>query len=101
MPRLRSCVLLAGLYAEAETSTIEPAPTRDHTERMLRGFGYSVDSDSNDKASLTGGGRLTATRIDVPADISSSAFFMVAAAIVPGSDITFAPCGCKPSSVWC
>jgi 3-phosphoshikimate 1-carboxyvinyltransferase len=96
--QVKSCVLLAGLYAEGETSTVEPAPTRDHTERMLRGFGYTVDSD-NDKASLSGGGRLTATRINVPADISSSAFFMVAAAIVPGSDITLRHVGVNPTRV--
>jgi cyclohexadieny/prephenate dehydrogenase / 3-phosphoshikimate 1-carboxyvinyltransferase len=96
--QVKSCVLLAGLYAEGETSTVEPAPTRDHTERMLRGFGYKVDSD-NDKASLSGGGRLTATRINVPADISSSAFFMVAAAIVPGSDITLRHVGVNPTRV--
>ena len=85
--QVKSCVLLAGLYTEGQTSVVEPAPTRDHTERMLRGFGYPVTTDG-DKASLSGGGNLTATRIDVPADISSAAFFMVAAAIVPGSDIT-------------
>ena len=96
--QVKSCVLLAGLYADGETSTVEPAPTRDHTERMLRGFGYKVDSD-NDKATLSGGGRLTATRIDVPADISSSAFFMVAAAIVPGSDITLRHVGVNPTRV--
>jgi 3-phosphoshikimate 1-carboxyvinyltransferase len=96
--QVKSCVLLAGLYAEGETSTVEPAPTRDHTERMLRGFGYKVDSD-NDKASLSGGGRLTATRINVPADISSSAFFMVAAAIVPGSDITLRHVGVNPTRI--
>ena len=96
--QVKSCVLLAGLYAEGETSTFEPAPTRDHTERMLRGFGYKVDSDNN-KASLSGGGRLTATRINVPADISSSAFFMVAAAIVPGSDITLRHVGVNPTRV--
>jgi 3-phosphoshikimate 1-carboxyvinyltransferase len=96
--QVKSCVLLAGLYAEGETSTVEPAPTRDHTERMLRGFGYSVDSD-NDKASISGGGRLTATRINVPSDISSSAFFMVAAAIVPGSDITLRHVGVNPTRI--
>ncbi|MGB2115635.1 MAG: bifunctional prephenate dehydrogenase/3-phosphoshikimate 1-carboxyvinyltransferase [Porticoccaceae bacterium] len=96
--QVKSCVLLAGLYAEGETSTLEPAATRDHTERMLRGFGYSVDTD-NDKASLSGGGRLTATRINVPADISSSAFFMVAAAIVPGSDITLRHVGVNPTRI--
>ena len=94
--QVKSCVLLAGLYAEGETSTIEPAPTRDHTERMLRGFGYDVISEGN-KASLVGGGRLTATNIDVPADISSAAFFMVAASIAPDSDITLEHVGINPT----
>lgn len=85
--QVKSAVLLAGLYATGETAVVEPAPTRDHTERMLRGFGYPVESQT-DTATLQGGGRLHAKRIDVPADISSAAFFMVAAAIVPNSDIT-------------
>jgi 3-phosphoshikimate 1-carboxyvinyltransferase len=96
--QVKSCVLLAGLYAEGETTTVEPAPTRDHTERMLRGFGYQVDSN-DDTASLNGGGRLTSTRINVPADISSAAFFMVAAAIVPGSDITLRHVGVNPTRI--
>jgi 3-phosphoshikimate 1-carboxyvinyltransferase len=96
--QVKSCVLLAGLYAEGETSTVEPAPTRDHTERMLRGFGYQVNSEG-DKASLCGGGQLTATRIDVPADISSAAFFMVAAAIVPNSDISLRHVGINPTRI--
>jgi len=94
--QVKSCVLLAGLYAEGETSTIEPAPTRDHTERMLRGFGYDVKTEGN-KASLVGGGKLTATNIDVPADISSAAFFMVAASIAPDSDITLQHVGVNPT----
>jgi len=96
--QVKSCVMLAGLYAEGETSVIEPAPTRDHTERMLRGFGYSVDVAGN-KVSLSGGGALTATKIDVPADISSSTFFMVAAAICPGSDITLEHVGINPTRI--
>ena len=96
--QVKSCVLLAGLYSEGETSVIEPAPTRDHTERMLRGFGYQVTT-YGDSASLQGGGHLTASRIDVPADISSAAFFMVAAAIVPGSDITLRHVGVNPTRV--
>ncbi|WP_428033128.1 bifunctional prephenate dehydrogenase/3-phosphoshikimate 1-carboxyvinyltransferase [Amphritea sp.] len=96
--QVKSCVMLAGLYAEGETSVIEPAPTRDHTERMLRGFGYSVDVAGN-KVSLSGGGSLTATKIDVPADISSSTFFMVAAAICPGSDITLEHVGINPTRI--
>ncbi|KRP19375.1 MAG: 3-phosphoshikimate 1-carboxyvinyltransferase [SAR92 bacterium BACL16 MAG-120619-bin48] len=96
--QVKSCVLLAGLYADGETSTVEPAPTRDHSERMLRGFGYDVTTDGS-KASLRGGGALTATRIDVPADISSAAFFMVAAAITPGSDIMLRHVGVNPTRI--
>ena len=94
--QVKSCVLLAGLYAEGTTSTLEPAPTRDHTERMLRGFGYDVTVEGS-KASLTGGGALTACNIDVPADISSAAFFLVAASITPGSDLTLEHVGINPT----
>ncbi len=94
--QVKSCVLLAGLYADGETQVTEPAPTRDHTERMLSGFGYPVARDG-DKASLTSGGQLTATRIEVPADISSATFFMVAAAIAPGSDVTLTHVGINPT----
>jgi len=96
--QVKSCVLLAGLYAEGETSVVEPAPTRDHTERMLRGFGYSVTTDGS-RASLSGGGQLTATNIDVPADISSAAFFMVAASITPGADLLLKHVGINPTRV--
>lgn len=87
--QIKSAVLLAGLYADGETSVTEPAPTRDHTERMLKAYGYACESEKiNDQATtirLSGGGKLSATDIDIPADISSAAFFMVAASIVPGS----------------
>ncbi len=96
--QVKSCVLLAGLYAEGETAVTEPAPTRDHTERMLRGFGYNVVAEGN-TARLQGGGRLKATNIDVPADISSAAFFMVAASICPGADITLQHVGINPTRV--
>ncbi|MBV1920093.1 MAG: bifunctional prephenate dehydrogenase/3-phosphoshikimate 1-carboxyvinyltransferase, partial [Pseudomonadales bacterium] len=96
--QVKSCVLLAGLYAEGETSVVEPAPTRDHTERMLRGFGYSVTTDGS-RASLSGGGKLSATNIDVPADISSAAFFMVAASIVPGANLLLKHVGINPTRV--
>ena len=85
--QVKSGILLAGLYADGKTSVTEPAPTRDHTERMLNGFGYAVQVDGA-TAALQGGGKLTATTIDVPADISSAAFFMVGASIAEGSDIT-------------
>lgn len=94
--QVKSAVLLAGLYAEGETSVTEPAPTRDHTENMLRGFGYAVDSQG-DTARLSGGGRLTARDIDVPADISSAAFFLVAASITPGADLTLTHVGVNPT----
>ena len=96
--QVKSCLLLAGLYTSGETSVTEPAPTRDHTERMLRGFGYELSSEGS-RVSLSGGGQLQATRIDVPADISSAAFFMVAAAIVPDSDITLRHVGINPTRV--
>ncbi|OUR91017.1 3-phosphoshikimate 1-carboxyvinyltransferase [Cycloclasticus sp. 44_32_T64] len=85
--QVKSCLLLAGLYAEGTTTVVEPAVTRDHTERMLRGFGYDVRTEGN-VVSLQGGGTLKAMSIDVPADISSAAFFLVAASITPNSDIT-------------
>ena len=94
--QVKSCVLLAGLYAEGTTSVVEPAPTRDHSERMLQGFAYQVDVDGA-KASLTGGGVLQATDIDVPADISSAAFFMVAASITAGSDLVINHVGINPT----
>lgn len=72
--QVKSCLLLAGLYAAGSTSVTEPAPTRDHTERMLRGFGYPVSVEGS-TVSVEAGHKLTATRIEVPADISSAAFF--------------------------
>ncbi|MEC9483650.1 MAG: bifunctional prephenate dehydrogenase/3-phosphoshikimate 1-carboxyvinyltransferase [Halomonas sp.] len=96
--QVKSCLLLAGMYAEGETRVREPAPTRDHTERMLNGFGYPVARDG-DTAWLQGGGRLSAAPIDVPSDISSATFFLVAAAITPGSDLTLEHVGINPTRV--
>lgn len=94
--QVKSCVLLAGLYAEGRTCTTEPAPTRDHTERMLRGMGYQVDVNGS-TACLEGDGRLQATPIDVPADISSAAFFLVGASIAPNSDLVLEHVGLNPT----
>ncbi|MFQ6576130.1 bifunctional prephenate dehydrogenase/3-phosphoshikimate 1-carboxyvinyltransferase [Pseudomonas sp. UM16] len=94
--QVKSCLLLAGLYAEGKTTITEPAPTRDHTERMLRGFGYSVNVDGS-TASLQSGGKLTATHIEVPADISSAAFFLVAASIAQGSELVLEHVGINPT----
>ena len=96
--QVKSSLLLAGLYAEGQTCVTEPAPTRDHTERMLKGFGYPVHVQGN-KVCLHGGGRLTATKIDVPADISSATFFMVGACIASGSDITLQHVGINPTRI--
>ena len=96
--QVKSCVLLAGLYAEGETSVTEPAPTRDHTERMLKGFGYPVEVQGN-KVTIKSGGKLTATHIDVPADISSAAFLMVAASIAEEADVTLEHVGVNPTRV--
>ncbi|MEN8214296.1 MAG: 3-phosphoshikimate 1-carboxyvinyltransferase [Pseudomonadota bacterium] len=96
--QVKSCVLLAGLYAEGESCVVEPAPTRDHTERMLRGFGYGVRTDG-DRICLEGGGRLTATSIDIPADISSAAFFLVGASIAEGADLTLQHVGMNPTRI--
>ncbi len=94
--QVKSAILLAGLYAEGETSVREPAPTRDHSERMLKGFGYPLEV-AGDRVSLCGGGCLLANRIDVPSDISSAAFFLVAATITPGSDLTLRHVGVNPT----
>ncbi len=94
--QVKSCLLLAGLYADGETSVVEPAPTRDHTGRMLRGFQYPLHQQGS-RVTLRGGGKLLATAIDVPADISSAAFFLVGAAISPGSDITLQHVGINPT----
>jgi 3-phosphoshikimate 1-carboxyvinyltransferase len=85
--QIKSCLLLAGLYAEGETCIVENSTSRDHTERMLRGFGYPVNT-SNGQISLMGGGELHACDIEVPSDISSAAFFIVAASIAKEADIT-------------
>jgi 3-phosphoshikimate 1-carboxyvinyltransferase len=96
--QVKSCCLLAGLYSDGQTSVTEPAPTRDHTERMLRGFGYPVQSDDG-QITLQGGGSLTACNIDVPADISSATFFLVGASIAPGSDLLLSHVGINPTRI--
>lgn len=94
--QVKSCLLLAGIYAEGTTSVTEPAPTRDHTERFFRGFGYPIEQQGA-TVSIISGGTLKATDIDVPTDISSAAFFMVGAAIAPGADVTLKHVGINPT----
>lgn len=96
--QVKSCLLLAGLYAQGQTCVTEPAPTRDHTERMLQGFGYPIERQGS-TVCLQGGGKLTATDLDVPADISSAAFFMVGASIAGGSDLLLEHVGMNPTRI--
>ena len=129
--QVKSCLLLAGLYAEGVTCVTEPAPTRDHTERMLKGFSYDVQGCTSvaggttawmqeveqrrerlprtpgatpiecksNKVCISNGHGLTGTAIDVPADISSAAFFMVGASIAEGSDLTLEHVGINPTRI--
>ncbi len=96
--QVKSSLLLAGLFAEGETCVTEPAPTRDHTERMLAGFGYQVRREGA-SACLTGGGELRACALDIPADISSAAFFLVGASITPGSELLLEHVGINPTRI--
>ncbi|WP_028079028.1 3-phosphoshikimate 1-carboxyvinyltransferase [Solimonas soli] len=94
--QIKSGILLAGLYADGKTEVFEPEASRDHTERMLRAFGVRVEARPG-YAALEGGQPLRATHVRVPADISSAAFFMVGAAIVPGSEIVLSEVGVNPT----
>ncbi|HRH92476.1 MAG TPA: bifunctional prephenate dehydrogenase/3-phosphoshikimate 1-carboxyvinyltransferase, partial [Agitococcus sp.] len=96
--QVKSGILLAALWADGETVVTEPAPTRDHSERMLRGFGYDVSTEGS-TIRIKGGGKLTATKIDVPADISSAAFFMVGASIAPNADVVLEHVGINPTRI--
>ena len=94
--QVKSCLLLAGLYAEGETCVTEPAPTRDHTERMLAAFGHPVRRTGS-RVCVTGGRRLSACRLEIPGDISSAAFFLVGASVASGSDLTLEGIGVNPT----
>lgn len=94
--QVKSCLLLAGLYADGETAVIEPAPTRDHTERMLQAFGYPVQRQGN-RIALRGGDQLRAQDIQVPADISSAAFYMVGASIGEDAELVLEQVGINPT----
>jgi 3-phosphoshikimate 1-carboxyvinyltransferase len=93
--QVKSAVLLAGLYAQGETSVREAHPTRDYTERMLAAFGWPIRFEPG-RARLSGGHRLHATDVVVPADFSSAAFFLVAASLVPGSHLLLRAVGLNP-----
>ena len=94
--QVKSCLLLAGLYAHGRTHIEEPAPTRDHTERMLAGFGYEVER-SRGEVAVVGGGELTGQSVSVPGDLSSAAFFLVGACIALRSRVRVPGVGVNPT----
>lgn len=96
--QVKSCVLLAGLLAEGKTTVTEPALSRDHSERMLKAFGAQIDMDpETNSATITGYPQLRGQRVVVPGDISSAAFWLVAAAVVPGSELIIENVGINPT----
>jgi len=94
--QVKSALLLAALYAHGTTSVTEPAPTRDHTERMLRGFGVRVGCEGA-HVSLAGGQRLSGCEVDVPGDFSSAAFFIVAGCLAAHQGLTLCNVGVNPT----
>jgi 3-phosphoshikimate 1-carboxyvinyltransferase len=94
--QVKSAILLAALQAEGKTTLEEPVKSRDHTEVMLAGFGCRVSAQGN-VVTLAGGQSLVAQNVRIPGDLSSAAFFLVAAATVPGSDIAIRNVGCNPT----
>lgn len=94
--QLKSALLLAGLQARGVTEVTEPLPSRDHTERMLPAFGVTIGRDGT-RVRLEGGQALRGTRVEAPGDLSSASFFLVAAALVPGSDVTVRGVGLNPT----
>ena len=96
--QVKSCILLAGLMTEGKTTVTEPALSRDHSERMLKAFGAQLDVDSDtNSVTITGGTQLYGQQVIVPGDISSAAFWLVAAAIVPDSELTVENVGVNPT----
>jgi 3-phosphoshikimate 1-carboxyvinyltransferase len=94
--QVKSAILLAALQANGTTTVVEPQPSRDHTEVMIRGFGGAL-SISGRAITIDGGQNLVAQEVRIPGDISSAAFFLVAAALVPGSELTIRNVGCNPT----
>jgi 3-phosphoshikimate 1-carboxyvinyltransferase len=96
--QVKSCILLAGLMVEGKTTVTEPALSRDHSERMLQAFGATLDIDPDtNSVTLTGQPTLRGQQVIVPGDISSAAFWLVAAAIVPGSELLITNVGVNPT----
>lgn len=103
--QVKSCVLLAGLFAKGETKVIESWPTRDHTERLLQFLSYPIETKQiseqpfQRQITLQGGGKLIANDIQIPADISHAAFLLVAACITPGSKLIIKDVGVNPTRI--
>ncbi|MEM7762321.1 MAG: 3-phosphoshikimate 1-carboxyvinyltransferase, partial [Cyanobacteria bacterium P01_A01_bin.40] len=96
--QVKSCILLAGLMVEGKTTVTEPALSRDHSERMLQAFGATLDIDtSTNSVTLTGQPMLKGQKVIVPGDISSAAFWLVAGAIIPGSELLITNVGVNPT----
>ncbi|MCG3112534.1 MAG: 3-phosphoshikimate 1-carboxyvinyltransferase [Candidatus Manganitrophus sp. SB1] len=94
--QVKSAILLAGLTASGVTTLSEPSRSRDHTERMLRSLGVRFE-ENNGRLSVVGGSSYPGKRIEVPGDLSSAAFFLVAGAIIEGSEITIRKIGVNPT----
>ena len=94
--QIKSCLLLAGLYADGQTTVREPGVSRDHSERMLAAFGADIETTER-QVTLRGGARLHARDVSVPGDLSSAAFFLVGAAISPGSELHLPAVGINPT----
>ena len=94
--QVKSAILLAGLYADGETEIIEPAKSRDHTERMLPAFGAKIKVDGL-RVRIRGGTELKGTEVYVPGDFSSAAFFIIGALLIKDSDITISGVGINPT----
>lgn len=95
--QLKSCLLLAGLYASGETVIHEPNISRDHTERMLIACGWPLQRNDSGSLRIRAGGVLRPFTLEVPADISSAAFFLVSASLAPGSDVLLEAVGINPT----
>ncbi|MCU0517526.1 MAG: 3-phosphoshikimate 1-carboxyvinyltransferase [Oscillatoria sp. Prado101] len=96
--QVKSCILLAGLLAEGQTTVTEPALSRDHSERMLKAFGAEISTDpETNSVTVTGQAQLTGQPVVVPGDISSAAFWLVAASIVPDSELLIENVGVNPT----
>lgn len=96
--QVKSCILLAGIYAQGETRITEVGVSRDHTERMLKTFGYAMQKQGN-IIIINGEGDFKATDVKVPGDISSAAFFIIAASIIPNSELIIRNVGINPTRI--